>query len=254
MHYNFWPTDTDLAFPNGKWLHRFDFFRLPDDVDDTAMVFDAMESNREKVFQLQQDIEQHFSTFYAEKHTLYAAWLGEKMPWVVDACAMINLIALFDKHDLEPTLYSTSSNLYLEKIVREGSYISNPYEVAPYYPDSAIIAYHLAKWLSQARIDNQLLVKFLQDVNALLAREVHPFKKMLYVICLLKLGETKSIVPAPLDTDYPWFYGTMLSAVKPGWLQRIGRLKSFHIAHSCTAWNQTLRMEYLILNEHSEKQ
>jgi hypothetical protein len=256
MHYNFWPTNPDIPFPNGRVLHRFDFFLLPDDIDDTALVYSALSSDKPTLLSLQQDIEQHFIRHYAEQPRIYAAWLGDKMPWVVDACAMVNLLSLF--RGLEPTEFTRQSDEQIKKIVDEELYMSAPYETAPYYPDTAVIAYHLSKWLVVTQRDVNLIDIFKGTINELLSKEKNAFKAMLYCICLLKLGEQPDGTSTPplltkKDMSFPWFYGTMLSAVKPGRLQRMGRFKLFQIAHSCTAWNHTLWTEYLILKEYSEK-
>ncbi|WP_151996346.1 MULTISPECIES: hypothetical protein [unclassified Imperialibacter] len=257
MHYNFWPTNPDIPFPNGKVLHRFDFFRLPDDIDDTALVYSALSSDKPTVLSLQQDIDEHFLRHYPKQPRMYAAWLGDKMPWVVDACAMINLLSLFQHHKLLPTAFTGTSEAYLKDIILTKSYIKTPYEVAPYYPDSAVIAYHLAKWLSGDREKlEHLIAVFVSDIEALLATEWNDFKAMLYAISLLKLGvrPLREIELYRLEGDsYPWFYGSMLSAVKPSWLQKMGRFRLFHIAHSCPPWNHTLWVEYTLLKKMIEK-
>jgi hypothetical protein len=257
MHYNFWPTNPDIPFPNGKALHRFDFFRLPDDIDDTALVYSALSSNKLTILSLQQDIDEHFLRHYPKQPRMYAAWLGDKMPWVVDACAMINLLSLFQHQKLLPTTFTGTSEAYLKDIILTKRYIKTPYEVAPYYPDSAVIAYHLAKWLSGDREKLEpLIAGFVSDVEALLATEWNDFKAMLYAISLLKVGvrPLREIELYQLEGDsYPWFYGSMLSAVKPRWLQKMGRFRLFHIAHSCPAWNHTLWVEYTLLKKVIEK-
>jgi hypothetical protein len=258
MHYNFWPTNPDIPFPNGRFLHRFDFFRLPDDIDDTALVYSALSSDKPTVLSLQRDIEQHFILHYPKQPRLYAAWLGDKMPWVVDVCAMVNLLSLFREHRLEPSEFVVNTEAHIEKIITEASYIKIPYETAPYYPDTAIIAYHLSKWLMITQQDAKLIHTFKGRIRELLGKEKNSFKAMLYCICLLRLGAKPDATTMPTgitkrDMAYPWFYGTMLSAVRPSWLQQMGHFKLFQIAHSCTAWNHTLWLEYLILKTHSEK-
>jgi len=255
MHYNFWPSDPDLPFPNGRFLHRFDFFRLPDDIDDTALVYKALSADQNTLLTLREDIEKHFIKYYPQQPKLYAAWLGDKMPWVVDTCAIVNLLSLF--RGLEPTEFTRQSDEHIKKIIEEALYVTAPYKVAPYYPDTAVIAYHLARWVSEK--DDTLLLSTLQkSLEELLKTEKNEFRAMLYCISLMRLGASpiKSIADDRLADDlqkHPWFYGTMLSAVRPGWLQRIGQLKLFHIAHSCPAWNHTLWLEYTLLKKMTEK-
>jgi hypothetical protein len=255
MHYNFWPTNPDIPFPNGRLLHRFDFFRLPDDIDDTALVYKALSADQDTLLTLREDIEKHFIKYYPQQPKVYAAWLGDKMPWVVDTCAIVNLLSLF--RGLEPTEFTRQSDEHIKKILQEALYVAEPYRGALYYPDTAVIAYHLARWVSDQE-DTHLLSTLQKSLEELLNAEKNKFRTMLYCISLMRLGASpiKSIAADRLAVDlqnYPWFYGTMLSAVRPNWLQRMGHFKLFQIAHSCAAWNHTLWIEYLILKEYSEK-
>lgn len=257
IHYNFWPTSPDVPFPNGRWLHQFDFFRLPDDIDDTALVYGALCHDREVVESLQADVERHLTTFYPEKPTIYAAWLGDKMPWVTDACAMVNLLSLFRAHGLTSTEFMAHTDAQIERIITEGSYVKAPYQSAPYYPDTAVIAYHLSKWLAETGGKSSHAPLFKNTVRNLLRREKNAFRAMLYSICLFRLDEKPTDASAPLsiaekDMSYPWFCGAMLSAVKAAWLRRLGGLGLFQIRHVCPAWNRTLWLEYHILKEYSE--
>lgn len=253
LHYNFWPTTPDIPFPNGRLLHRFDFFRLPDDIDDTALVYAAMQEDKAAVEALRQDIEQHFTTFYPGQPKLYAAWLGDRMPYVVDACAMTNLLNLFNRNDLPASACGLGSAEYLEKIIESRQYITSPYRAAPYYPDSSVIAYHLARWLYFcAKTESAIGFHFKKDLEELCKAESHPFKILLYSTALAYLGTDCSrhlsfSMLQPYLQTCPWFYGSMLSAVRSKALQKIGHWRAFHVAHVCEAWNFSLWVEYELL-------
>ena len=259
MHYNFWPTKPDIPFPNGKFLRKLDFLKLPDDIDDTALVYDALQSKPDALIMLQQNIEKHFSDHYPDQPKLYAAWLGEKMPFVVDVSAMTNLLNLFNKSDLPVTEFSYASGNHLRKVILSRDYISYPYKVSPYYPDTAVIAYHLAKWISLTGDRREDLAQHMvPDLKALAENEQHTFRAMLYASSLLRLNtnanyqisfkQIKPFLPA-----FPWFFGSMLSAVKWKTLRKCGSWNIFHIAHVCEAWNFTLWVEYQLLKERARR-
>lgn len=253
MHYNFWPTKPDIPFPNGRFLHKLDFFRLPDDIDDTALVYGALQATPGEVTILQEDIEKHFSDHYPNQSQLYAAWLGDKMAFVVDVCAMTNLLNLFNRSGLPATEFSYASSSYLREVILSKAYISSPYKLSPYYPDTAVIAYHLAKWLSLTGDRREELVRHMvPDLKALAEKEQHPFRAMLYASSLQRLNPDANYQISfeqiePFLPVFPWFFGSMLSAIKWKTLQKRGNLKIFHIAHVCEAWNFTLWMEYQLL-------
>lgn len=254
MHYNFWPTQPDVAFPNGRLLHRFDFFRLPDDIDDTALVYKARQAETAAVAALQADIETHLSKHYPGYPKIYPAWLGDRMPWVTDVCAMTNLLGLFGTSGLTDSVYLVQSEQHLSEVVRKSRWRKAPYHVAPYYPDTAVVAYHLARWLADSRERNQLADTFLKDVQDLSTKELRPFKKMLYHVAQLRLGVANNkLYDLDLSENelhrYPWFFGSMLSAVKPAWLRKAGGMRLFQIAHYCSAWNASLVAEYHILKK-----
>ena len=253
IHYNFWPTKPDIPFPNGKLLHRLDFFRLPDDIDDTSLVYGALQTAPTQVKALQQDIERHFSDHYSNQPKFYAAWLGEKIPFVVDVCALANLLNLFNKSGLAATEFSSASSSYLREVILSRSYITSPYQVSPYYPDTAVIAYHLTSWLCLAggpfEAQKQQLAA---DIKALAEKEKHPFRAMLYASSLSRLNADVKFQISfeqiqPFLPVFPWFFGSMLSAVKWKALRKHGNLKIFHIAHVSEAWNFTLWAEYQLL-------
>ncbi len=252
MHYNFWPTDPDIPFPNGRLLHKLGFFRLPDDIDDTSMVYEASQAAAEQVKSLQRDIERHFLEHYPDQPRVYAAWLGDKMPFVVDVCAMTNLLNVFNKCRLPATAYSAGSRAFLLEVIALKTYVSCPYKVSPYYPDTAVIAYHLAKWLSLAGDQSAECKQLTRDLEELAGNEMHPFRRMLYACSLLRLqaAENRHVSfeqVKPYLTTFPWFYGSMLSAVKWKILRQRGDWRIFHIAHVCEAWNYSLWTEYQLL-------
>jgi len=255
MHYNFWPTKPDIAFPLGKVLHHFDFFRLPDDIDDTALAYHALAANREAVKALQENIEQHFQQHYANRPKVYAAWLGDKMPWVTDVCAMVNLLSLFKSHGLPPTAYSLESDTFVEQVILEKRYQKTPYKVSPYYPDTAVICYHLTTWALKSADDIRKVLA--TDLELLYKAETNSFRAMIYEICLMKLGRqiplSAKLNFTDRDLHFPWFFGSMLSAVHSPTLRRLGKYRVFHIAHICEGWNLTLQMEKLFLEKEKGK-
>jgi hypothetical protein len=57
--YNFFKTKPAQHFPNGYFLKRFEHFRIPDDIDDTALIYQSLDKSQAEMLWLQQKLALH---------------------------------------------------------------------------------------------------------------------------------------------------------------------------------------------------
>ena len=57
--YNFFQTNPSQHFPHGNILHRFNYFKIPDDIDDTAMIYLTKPHTQEEAKWLKNKLIQH---------------------------------------------------------------------------------------------------------------------------------------------------------------------------------------------------
>ena len=61
--YNFFQTNPSKHFPHGNILNRFNHFKIPDDIDDTAMICMTLPHTKEEAKWLQNKLIQHSNGF-----------------------------------------------------------------------------------------------------------------------------------------------------------------------------------------------
>ena len=86
--YNFFQTNPSKHFPNGNILHRFNHFKIPDDIDDTAMIYLTKPHSQEEAKWLQDKLITHSNLYKQQiKNTFpeyqnlkaYSTWFGKNM-------------------------------------------------------------------------------------------------------------------------------------------------------------------------------
>ena len=177
--YNFWQTNPGRHFPNGYFLGRWDFFRPPDDVDDSVMIYQLQQRKKDEALWLMNHINGYANGVKKwikntpEPYQKLQAWCTffcKDMPLGFDACVVSNVLYYSRLNEFEQTPHYTDSVQYLSLMLARKDHITQPEKVAPYYPRSSIIIYHLAKLLSgfdfselkvfKPELKNQMLALF----------------------------------------------------------------------------------------------
>ena len=259
--YNFWPTRPSRHFPNGHVLHRFDHFRIPDDIDDTAMVFLTQIPPPETLLWLKSKLAQHANgsqrtirnTFPDYRHLrAYSTWFGKTMPIDFDVCALSNLLYLIFRHDLPLNKHDTDSLTLLAEMVRSGQYVSQPFRCAPHYARTPLILYHIVRLLAAFHPPELVAVQpqLLADARAQLAFATHPMDRIMLSTTLLRLGE----IPPDLNltgieqsfSTFHFFIAGLLTAYENPLLNRLATSPFVQMRWTCEAHCWALIAEYLV--------
>ncbi len=262
--YNFWRTEKNAHFPNGKIFSKFDYFRLADDVDCTALVYLAQGFSEEDILRLRNKLMYHANLpLKVSKNTLpryknfkvYSTWFGKNIPVEMDVCVTANLLYLlfesktpFNKNDLDCIRYVCS-------VITNDEHKSAPFRVAPYYPKTSIILYHISRLLTVAKHPDllQLKEKLKRDIIQELSGRCHAMERVILNTSLMWLGETTHIeeLQMPADISFPWFIAGMLTSVENGFIRMFAPLPLFHIQFYCEAYMKTLFIEYRVLRDNT---
>jgi hypothetical protein len=168
QRYNFWQTNPGKHFPNGYLLGRWDYFRPPDDVDDSVMIYQLQKRNWEESNWLMAHIdsyangEKKWIKNTPEPYQKLNAWCTffcRDMPLGFDACVISNVLYFNLLHGFPKNKQYQDSIRYLYQMLEEKDHILRPEKVSPYYPHASIIIYHLAKLLSSFEIPELLPFK-----------------------------------------------------------------------------------------------
>ncbi len=128
--YSFWMTTPKKYFPN-SWLSIFKTNALPDDLDCSSIVLQAINAPDSVVKEIHHYIQSYvngkknkvLSTLRDyKKFPAYSTWLSHKVPIDFDVCALSNVLVLVHKHNLEYTAADSASLKLVSEAVRKRQY------------------------------------------------------------------------------------------------------------------------------------
>lgn len=264
--YNFYQTQPSQHFPHGYLFHRFDHFRLPDDADDTVMIYLLQSHTPEEAEWLHQKLSQHANhskqvirnTFPAYQHLkAYSTWFGKKMYLEFDACVLSNVLYFVYQYQLPLNQHDSDSLAYIKDVILSDRYRSHPFQVAHQYPRTPLIIYHVSRLMAAFEVAELELCrkKLIEDTLALLKGALHQLDRMLLSTSLRRLG----IVPDAFaegeksNQDFYFFIGGFLTAYENPMLYRMAALPFFHVRWHCEAHEWALEAEYLCLEEKARR-
>ena len=261
--YNFWPTRPSQHFPNGYFFRHFEHFRIPDDIDDTAMVYLTTEPTRSQQLWLKNKLGQHAngSGHHQIKNThpayktlrAYSTWFGKNMGVDFDACALSNMLYCLYQYELPRDEHDVDSLAYLWSIVESGQYVAEPFRCAPHYARTSLIIYHLARLISAFTIPelDSIRANLIADGYAELGKAKNQVERLMLTTALLRLGERMPTTPLDrLEEDvktFHFFIAGMLTAYEQPWLRRFADWPIVQMRWQCEAHSWALVAEYLAL-------
>ncbi len=142
--YNFWETKPGRHFPHGHIFRRMDHFRLPDDVDDTVLIYMNLDHSPEQNLWLKEKLKQH-----AGPDGIYSTWFGKNMPHEKDLCVMANLMYWVYRERLPLNDFDLRSLDWMKGVIKERVFLQQPFRVARHYASVPLIIYHLARLLGR---------------------------------------------------------------------------------------------------------
>ncbi|MCA0447110.1 MAG: hypothetical protein LCH54_12870 [Bacteroidetes bacterium] len=271
--YNFYRTRPSNHFPNGYFLNRFDFFRLPDDADDTVMVNLVFGSSTEEKQRISELLSKHSNgetkwnqSFFHEIRSLkaYSTWFGKNMRVEFDVCVISNVLLWKYHSGLKWNENDHDSIRLLQQVIEKKYWITDPFTCAPNYPRPELILYHLARLVHEVKPPQlpYLADELLSAAIQLLKSDLHPMNQLLIQTSLMKLGyrsQTQNWIPAEnflsLNTaGFSFFIAGMLTAFDLNFISRVARNSLVHIHWVCPAFHNALILENLVLDFQLNKE
>ncbi len=260
--YNFYRTVPSQHFPNGYVFRHFRHFQLPDDIDDTALVYLTTVPDRTDLNWLKTKLARHANGVqqvaphtFSEYRQLaaYSTWFGKNMPIELDACALSNLLYCIYQYDLPRNRHDADSLTFLRSIVETNRYRTDPFRCAHNYARTSLIIYHLTRFISAFDPPElrSIRPKLITDARLALNEATNRMEQILLATSLLRLGE--SVTALNLSgieadfADFHFFLAGLLSAYPQPWLYRWANHPFWHIHWQCEAHNWALILEYVVL-------
>lgn len=248
MTYNFYPTRPSRHFPNGYFMQHLDHFRLPDDIDDTALVTFTLKAPKEEV-QYLKNLTESFSADLPSGKRVYCTWYGKNMPKEQDVCALLNLLYLFQAYNLPLTRTDRDTFGYLGE--KAGEALTRPFEIARHYATPALILYHYSRFMSRFSSPLDPLRPFIITcLKEALLREKIFMNRLIMESALLKLGEER--VPVDLSRitakGFHTFIGAPFAPFAHPWIKKWSAKTAYQIFWHSDIHQKALLAEYLVLS------
>lgn len=264
--YNFWQRDTMEVFPNAGWLNLMNkTHSLPEDIDDTAIVLQALEAPDSVVQAVHRLMQQHRNgttrqvknTFKAYKHLpAYSTWFGKKMPIDFDICVLSNALHLVLKYKLPLTEADSASIQLIREVVRQRQYLTHPDYIAPHYDRPAVILYHLSRLMQLHHIPEleQFRPQLIADTRKIYEETTRFMDRAITATALLRFGAaiSRDTFPAYPDmltlteeNDFVFFIANMASFLPNPFKNWIGKSGAGKFYYYCPAYNNVLLLEML---------
>jgi hypothetical protein len=263
--YNFWRTRPSDHFSNGYLFRHFEHFRIPDDVDDTAMVYLTTQPKREELLWLKEKLGQHANgskqwarNIYPEyaKLKAYSTWFGKNMYIELDACVLSNILYCLYYYRLPFNQHDEDSLLFIRSVIESRRYRTDPFRCAHQYPRTPLIIYHVARLMGafEPLLLNRVKPELIETCQSMLEEDLHPMDRVLLSTSLLRFG----LKPPTLDVEryeakefagFWFFIAGLLTAYEYKWIYRLARSEWVHMRWECEAHCWVLLAEYMALRD-----
>lgn len=268
--YNFWRTDTTTKFHYSWWLPLFEGKNsLPDDMDDTVLGLLMNDENNDAVEALHQLMQLFINknpplkTAYKvyAYDSAYSTWFGKRMPVVFDVSVMCNVLSFVQRYNLKWTKADSASLHHIIKTIQRNDIVKHPAFVSPYYANTSIILYHLARLMSIKPIDQLENIKpqLIQIANERLQSTNNIFEKIMLSSALLKWNQQPTKLNISINNfknieqnNLPFFIGNIPSYFNRSIKGKLIDLRLLMYNHYCAAWNDCLLLEYLLLSKDEQ--
>lgn len=263
--YNFWQTVPSRHFPNGKLMHRLEHFRIPDDVDDTALVFLTESTSKERVGQLREKLKQHANLAYKRAFNplakycelkCYSTFFGKQMYIEFDVCVLSNLMRLILQHFNSEELneYDNDTLRFITEVIRSGEHRSMPFYAAPNYPTTDLILYHVTRLLPlmPEPYKGQIHEQIIPDITDRSVK-AKGMNRLILASSAIKLGLQEvghqNVYPfeVELENHFYFFHAGMITAFENRLAQRFAANPFLHLRYKSKALNRALLIENMVL-------
>ena len=278
--YNFFQTNPSKHFPHGNILHRFKYFKIPDDIDDTAMIYLTKPHTQEEIKWLKDKLIHHSNRYsqtikntFPEYKNLkaYSTWFGKNMYVEFDVCALSNMIYCLLEYGLQLDQYGQDSVTYIQQVILSNQYIDQPFRVAHQYARTPLIMYHIMRLMNKfhipkleicrEKLENDILYYLKKGELAFMDRILLEIAGR--VVCEdtdngiidTDYGDNKNVVEQfnwglnlhDVNIDYSFFIAGFLTAYENPLLYKLASSPLFHIQWTCEAHCLALLAERLAI-------
>ncbi|KAA3653211.1 MAG: hypothetical protein DWP98_00120 [Bacteroidetes bacterium] len=263
--YNFYQVrPIDRPFPNLKRFSKKEAARLPDDLDDTSILYLIQETEDSLVVELKKQMENEVFKAPAVKSSLkryrdfnaYRTWFVDKMSQDMDVCVNTNVLLLMFNKEVEFNMVDFASMGFIMQVIIDDAHKDNEEIISPHYSNTAIILYHVSRLVSilNHKALNEIRPKLLKDIAEELDEVENEFERLILLTSLYRLGSEVeySIELEKLEHDmnsFYWFQANLIS-VRDVLIKKIfGGNKHLYFRYKSEAFYWSLVLELQTLSK-----
>lgn len=259
--YNFWRTDGSPHFPNGNILSRVNKVRIPDDADDTALIYLTSNPDREKVLWLKEKLAQHanlskkriINTFPEYKNMkAYSTFFGKNMFIEFDVCVLCNILYFVFQNKLELNQHDYDSIFFVRSVIEKKQYLEKPFYASHSYPSAPVILYHVARLLEKYEVPglSEIKPKVIADLNSLIDKERDEMNRVILATSLKRLGQPQSSLDYTKENErWSFFHAGLLTAFENTVTYNLAGNSLFHLKYKCEAHRLALILENIVYHK-----
>lgn len=267
LTWNFWRTDTSFRFPYSWWIPALrGSVTLPDDMDDTVMALALVDTDKSTAKQIHLLMQQyinrgklHTTSSAYKNYPAYSAWFGKKFPVVFDVSVLCNVLLFVHNSGLAMSHADSASLQLIIETIQRKDHIQRPAFISPYYPQTAIIIYHLSKLLQTNSFPplepfRQILIG---TTESLYQKSDNLLEQIILNNAIMKMGSAAmGLNRVDIDkiegiekNDYSFFTGNIPSYFQHTLKSISNSVRLMQYRHYCPAWNDALLLENMLLQE-----
>ncbi|MDZ7740597.1 MAG: hypothetical protein U5Q03_02305 [Bacteroidota bacterium] len=263
--YNFWQTNPSRHFPNDAILSKFKKFKLPEDFDDTSIIYLSDEQDNEDKKWIRSEMVKHTNLHrFQVQNTFdkyhdqpaYSTWFGLNMPIDFDICVHANTMSMVYAYEFPLNRHDSATLFLIRDMILNDHHLNDAAYISPHYQKPEVILYHAARLVSTARDKSfeDLHNKLTADILNLLPQAETFMEMIILSSALMKLGvcPPENMIPGELESDigiYHFFVANMASSFKDPWKKWLGLSDVFNFPYECEAYDYTLILENIALRK-----
>lgn len=227
--FNFWQTRPSKHFPNSRYFSSRRKFIIPDDLDDSAILFlstnfsDSLKQALKLLLAENANGQKSTikNTFRKYKHyAAYSTWFGKNMPVDFDICVQANGLRFVLDNGFQLNRFDSATIDLIKDMVISGDYLKRPAFVSPHYQKPEIILYHLARLVAAHPAQKKLVEikpQLLMDIQGQMKKTTNRLSLLLLQTSLLRLGYNcdKEFKPTENDLYNFYFFVANMTSVFP---------------------------------------
>lgn len=259
---NFYQIHPECPFPNTRLISKVKKFRLPDDLDDTSIIYLSLQTSdslnealRQKINCQSGSSKKIRSTFKKYRSSkAYRTWFAQRMKQDLDVCVMANVLLFVFEKKLELDSVATQTIDLLKRIIHEDEHLKHEHLVSTHYQSSSIILYHLARLIQRADHPelNKLRKCIIEDLYDLLEQTDNHMEQVILLTSLHRLNEQTGF-SLNLDdirrdmNSFFWFKANPFCGSSVVVKRLVGQSNFLHFKYKCEAyyWSLVLELQHI---------